>query len=178
MTQMADVPSSRFPGLWQEGTIAGWPYRLFSNGDGDIRSDRRSPIWRIAFKCEAETKDCSVTETGTPSDEIKRIAINLQSCLLGQAVEFETIVEDAKPEGAPEPVRQDPCGLALIAEFSDVFALQELLRLAGANPGPVDGIMGSQTREALADVLGEEKSEFAVTDAIKQLDALLCEETK
>lgn len=174
---MADVPSSRFPGLWQEGTIAGWPYRLFSNGDGDIRSDRRSPIWRIAFKCEAETKDCSVTETGTPSDEIKRIAINLQSCLLGQAVEFETIVEDAKPEGARVPLRQEPCGLALIPETSGALALQELLRLSGANPGPLDGILGSQTREALAGVLGEESSELAITDAIAQLDVFLCKET-
>lgn len=174
---MADVPSSRFPGLWQEGTVAGWPYRLFSNGDGDIQSDRRTPVWRIAFMCQAQTKDCSVTETGTPSDEVKRIAINLQSCLLGLPLETETTVEDLEPESAPVPLRQEPCGLALIPELSGAFALQELLRLSGANPGPLDGILGSQTREALAGVLGEESSELAVTDAIAQLDVFLCKET-
>lgn len=181
VTRVVDAPSSQFPGLWQEGTIAGWPYRLFANGDGDIRSDQRALEWKISFMCPAGNDDCKLIETGAPPADAKRIANNLRNCVLGQPLNPNEIVADPEPETASvigteaqDITTQEPCGRALVSEQSETVALQRLIALAGGDPGPADGIIGPQTQEALKDVLGEQVVDLDVPNAIAQLNILLC----
>lgn len=181
VTRVVDAPSSQFPGLWQEGLISGWPYRLFANGNGDIRSNQRALEWQISFICPAETDDCKMTETGTPPEDAKRIANNLRNCALGQPLATNEIAADPERQSASvlrtevqDITTQEPCGRALVSEQPETIALQRLIALAGGDPGPADGIIGPLTQEALKDVLGEKAGDLYISDAITQLDTLLC----
>lgn len=197
-TRLADAPSPQFPGIWQEGLISGWPYRLFANGDGDLRSDPNTPLWEIAFICQSNEEACSVTQKGTLPDGAARVATNLQNCMLGlplvtafpvpapdpvaelqpeTELENETADESAVEIIGSEDVTPEPCGVALVSGRSNIADLQELITLAGEDAGPADGIMGPQTRDALTNVIGETAANLDVPEAIAQLDKLLCERT-
>lgn len=250
-TRHVDVPSPRFPGLWQEGSLGGYGYRLYANGEVQIDDPAPEPTWSITLLCGQIGTPCTETTEGTPPnaalttarrlgqcfvapDEVKAVptepeapltAPSTEGWALGQpptppepegsapdvlseeiseeaatsapedapadpaqaipddapidtpeelaTEQIEVLVEDAL-EATPDPVPVPPCGLATIPEGTAGFTLQRLLVAAGANPGPVDGLPGRLTRNALVEVLGQDAGGLTTDDAITALDAFLC----
>lgn len=198
-TRHADVPSPRFPGIWQEGQVDGFFYRIWSNEVAVLQSNRRSPLWTISVTCDGTDKACSQTVDGVPTPEALQTAGRLGKCLTdasfsGKIIETQSAQEALVPE---EPVAPDvttsalpaidapvappsdvtdppPCGLASLPDGETGITLQRLLVAAGADPGPLDGLVGQRTYRALADVLGEDAAQLAQSDAIQALDQFLC----
>ena len=166
VTRHADVPSPQFPGLWQEGTLEGYFYAVYANGEGAVASAQSRPNWKIRISCAVEEANCAFASDGAPPDKANQVADIVAQCLKGEA--------PAKTEPvAPEPAA--PCGIATLEEGSDGKLLQQLLIIAGADPGPVDGFVGNDTRKALAEVLGTSSVAMETADALTALDKFLCE---
>lgn len=168
VTRRADVPSPQFPGLWQEGRLDGLFYALFANGEALVRSGRRTSDWQVKVACPTGTADCTITAEGDPPQQARDIADVLGRCLQGVALA-------PPPPPAPTPEQRPACGLATVPEGTPVAVLQSLLIASGTDPGPVDGILGTQTQDALAQTLGDAASSLTITDAIAALDRLLCD---
>ena len=66
------------------------------------------------------------------------------------------------------------CRPAVIPASDPVATLQQLLFMAGADPGSVDGRYGSRTKEAVLEVLGYRGRNLDVSEAIDAIDAFLC----
>jgi hypothetical protein len=172
----SDIPSSQFPGLWQEGRIEGLSYRLFANGDGDIRSDNRETReWQIAFVCSGETEGCVETIDGRPPEAAASISASLQSCFLGEELVVPDIPE-LEPEVAQDTKLATSCDIALLPDDSDEVSVQKLLTIAGADPGPADGLIGPQTLDAFAEVTGESVETFDLSSATLTLVTLICDQ--
>lgn len=163
-THVADVPSSRFPGLWQEGVLDGYFYALFANGEATVKSARGARDWGLKVTCETGVATCKIRESGTPPQDAADVAARLAQCLKGRASE---------PPEAPKPPKA-PCGLQTVAEGPEAQVLQNLLVAAGQDLGAVDGIWGAKSLSALVSVLGEEAATFSIAQAITAVDAYLC----
>ncbi|MFW2589982.1 peptidoglycan-binding domain-containing protein [Sagittula sp. SSi028] len=213
-TRRADVPSPRFPGLWQEGRINGHAYVLYANGEATIEEGAEEPAWSVFVQCDLEAATCDVTQEGDPPANMREVGEMMGRCFVapdevrvlpppapdpvqvappteGWALAPTTEEDDAtnntvEPEvAAPEPTVQPepepetqpepaPCGLTTVGDAEPGRALQLLLVDAGADPGPIDGLPGRKTRDALAQVLGEEARALEIPQALDALDALLC----
>ncbi|WP_299031624.1 peptidoglycan-binding domain-containing protein [uncultured Sulfitobacter sp.] len=165
VTRHADVPSPQFPGLWQEGVLDGYFYTVFANGEGTVASAQSRPDWKIRISCPAEEASCGFAAEGTPPETANRVADVVAQCLKGEAAPEDQAVP-------PEPAA--PCGLATLEGGSNGKLLQRLLIIAGADPGPVDGFVGNDTRKALSEVLGTSAATLETTQALAALDAFLC----
>ncbi|RJE78726.1 peptidoglycan-binding protein [Paracoccus sp. JM45] len=100
----ADVPSARFPGLWQQGRAGGFVYRLFSDLSGSLADSRTAPQWQIDVLCDAAAQSCTQEIQGNPDPQAPDVASSLGRCLLGQEVsasDFQRRTPDA-PNGLPE----------------------------------------------------------------------------
>lgn len=193
-TRHVDVPSSRFPAIWQEGRIDGFYYRVWSHEDAVLQSDRTAPEWAILVTCKAGETQCRRMVEGTAPAGAVRVADELASCLtnpafagrLPEATEDFSApnVEEATQDDTPEPDETDvppddpaSCGLADLPEGPPGLTLQRLLVKAGADPGPLDGIAGRKTYRALAEVLGETLApQLREAEAIEALDKALCDD--
>ncbi|MBU2867240.1 peptidoglycan-binding domain-containing protein [Pacificibacter marinus] len=98
-----------------------------------------------------------------------------------EAIEQEAAANEAAENEAVQPQGKDieiaaaePCGLAALPEGTPGITVQRLLTLAGANPGPIDGIIGGMTRAAISEVLGEPQETLDLPQVISELNALLC----
>ncbi|MDP2520885.1 peptidoglycan-binding domain-containing protein [Shimia thalassica] len=191
-TRYADVPSPRFPGLWQEGWIAGSFYRIWSNNEAVLQAGPRDPEWTIEIKCGDDLGQCMESREGPVPQDAGLIARDLAACLVDAEFsgrEPEPVVEsipvfdvgtsftsETTIDAAEEMLPPLPCGLQKIPEGSVGLTLQRLLIEAGGDPGPLDGFPGARTRRALVDVLGVSAAGLSETEAIKALDRHLCNE--
>lgn len=82
----ADVPSARYPGVWQQGRIAGFAYRLFPDLTANLADSRDAPQWQIDVLCDPEADSCALETKGTPDPTASDVATALGRCLLGQPV--------------------------------------------------------------------------------------------
>lgn len=171
VTRQVDVPSPQFPGLWQEGTLDGFFYTLYANGEGVLRAGPGAGEWELRVLCAPDAATCTRAQTGTPPDAAQPVASVLGQCLLGEvaAAPAPEVIATPAPEEAAAP-----CGVAAVPEGTPIAILQSLLAAAGSDPGPVDGLMGGKTRDALLQVLGEEAATLDTDAAIAALDTLLC----
>jgi len=80
-TRHADVPSSRFPGLWQQGHIDGFVYRIWSNEDAVLQSGGAAPTWTILVTCGGSETECRQTVDGAPPAAALTVADELALCL-------------------------------------------------------------------------------------------------
>ena len=261
-TQRADVPSPRFPGLWQEGIVQGYAYRLFANGDATLEPLPPEDGWRLLMSCDLVIGACYREETGSSPENATYLATALENCFVNpNAVTAQALIppqqksaaqpptyaelspkpaatsgtipevpvsEDAalqsgalvapladdtpvrvpdpvntngslprllpqnQKEALPNPVeqsRQDEepesalqttaiptsCGLDILPKgASSTLMLQRMLLEAGVNPGPLDGLVGPRTRNALRQVLGNDANYLSPEEAIKALKLVLC----
>lgn len=191
VTRQADVPTPQFPGLWQEGLIGGYFYELYANGEASLKADPAGEAWQITVDCKEGA--CAQTVQGTPPDGASQIAAQLGQCLVSPVVtpipadpvpaeasaEAAPVVAEAPAEVQPTPVpppeeAKPPCGLATLPAADPGTTLQLLLVAAGADPGPIDGMPGQNTMNALASILGQGAKAMAIDAAISALDAHLC----
>lgn len=177
VSRMVDVPSAQFPAFWQEGLIGGYFYRIFADGTGVLRA-ADDDMWRIDMSCGAA---CAIDMEGTPPEDALRIAGVLGECLIGESIDAadfaEAQVEISDPATVSTPPAQPvapPCGRAAIEATSPVDLLQQLLIAAGEDPGPVDGIWGPRTRQALLRQIGDSGADLSIPTAIDTLDSILC----
>ena len=184
VTRHADVPSPQFPGLWQEGTVEGFLYAIYANGEGYLKPSRKRAGWEITFTCPVEEQECASHTNGSPPARAFAITTRLTSCLRGEvptARELEPqtpqtppAVDSAPPE--PEAESPSPCKAEEIQGETQGMTLQMLLVEAGADPGPIDGFVGSKTRRALDEVLGSAADEMPLVTAIQAVRSALCPE--
>ncbi|MCF2904152.1 hypothetical protein L0666_04055 [Octadecabacter sp. CECT 8868] len=187
-THVADVPSPRFPGLWQEGTKDGFDYFLFANGDATLHAGEDSE-WRISFTCDDGSSECTFDTSGSPPEPAMQVAEQLKQCLQNGEITAlaaepeEAIIEAETEEESPvsdtditPPASQtaEACGEETIDDDNLTRKLQRMLILAGADPGPVDGIFGDMTNVALVSVLGEPALLLSADDAIGAIQDLIC----
>lgn len=78
------------------------------------------------------------------------------------------------PQNETTPVTVVSCRPAQIPGSDPVATLQQLLVMAGADPGSVDGRYGSRTKKAVLEVLGYRGRNLDVSEAIDAIDAFLC----
>ena len=188
ITRQVDIPSSQFPGLWQEGLIEGFFYAIYANGDGSIRPRPTPQDWYIDIKCDATDQSCSRKIEGSPPTGAIRVTNLLEKCLLRPKANSTVPLTRASAESSiqqytAESIEQDitaqlapqfNCGLAGISDESTGIVLQKLLVIAGANPGPIDGYRGTMTNSALTQILGESSQYQSIADAIIALDRFIC----
>lgn len=185
VTRQVDVPSPQFPGLWQEGVIAGYFYMLFANGEGVLQSARDAPDWAITFTCDEATKTCeTVQERNEAPADAAAIKERLERCFIAPETAGEPIASAAPPQIlealAPDtlPVKTEappsPCGLGAVPEGPQGKTLQRLVVLGGADPGPIDGFLGKRTQAAIVELLGQKAQTMPIPEAIIALDQLLC----
>ncbi|SNT73808.1 peptidoglycan-binding domain-containing protein [Paracoccus seriniphilus] len=82
----SDVPTARYPGIWQEGRVAGYAYQIASDYSALLTDRHDSPSWQIAVICEAGAESCEISTEGQPDASAGPIAEALGRCLLGQPV--------------------------------------------------------------------------------------------
>ncbi|WP_417250657.1 peptidoglycan-binding domain-containing protein [Celeribacter sp.] len=195
-TRHADVPSSRFPGMWQEGVLSGYFYQIFANHEATLSDGPPEPDWSIFISCGDDI--CQQDVFGRIPEGADTVAGLLERCLTdprlsGEAVdqalagpEIDVVADaaegggeaDAVTDSAIEVVDAPPCGLATLPEGTQGQDLQRLLVLAGADPGWIDGIVGPRTRSAIAEVLGPINGPLDIERTIAELDALLCSDAR
>lgn len=191
-TRFADIPSPNFPGLWQEGRIDGYPYRIYANGEASLQDGGSDPLWSIDVLCPGDSDNCTQSVTGTPPEVALGIATRLGLCFVAPdraavpvapppAPPPVTVTPEAAPSEPPvaaptvtAPKVTAPCGLAALPEGEPGITLQLLLVAAGGDPGPIDGLPGALTRDALGQILGPEAEGLTAEAAIAALDAFLC----
>ena len=94
---ITDVPSAQFPAFWQTGMIDGYQYRLFSNGEGEIKAGDPSQNWTVEIACKSAEQSCKVTTDGDAPTEVLQIANTIGQCLLGAEI-TEPIIAPTVPE--------------------------------------------------------------------------------
>lgn len=180
VTRRADIPSPRFPGVWQEGELNGFFYALYANGEGVLQTTRQSKDWQVTLLCDQAAKTCDRVETGTPPVQALDTVVTLKHCLLG--TKRKPVAPVTAPVSAPvqapltsaKPVVPVACGLALLPTQDAAKTLQRLLAMAGADPGPIDGLIGPLTNAATAKALGPQSASLSVAQKIAKLDADIC----
>ncbi|WP_282603262.1 hypothetical protein [Paracoccus sp. PARArs4] len=80
----SDVPTARYPGIWQEGRVAGFAYQLASDLSAVLSDSLDAPSWQIAIEC-GNDGGCTRSGDAAPDAAIP-VADALQRCLLGQEV--------------------------------------------------------------------------------------------
>lgn len=93
--RFADVPSARYPGLWQEGRVAGFTYRLFMDLTAELNDGSARPDWQVFLTCDAAAGTCAESFDGLAPVAASRTAQVLGRCLLGEAI---TAADFAAPE--------------------------------------------------------------------------------
>ncbi|GGB00724.1 peptidoglycan-binding domain-containing protein [Allosediminivita pacifica] len=246
--RFADVPTARYPGIWQEGRVAGHVYQLSSDITGLLAPTREAPEWQVAVLCDPGAGTCEQQRSGEVPSAALPVAEALGRCLLGEAVSAADFgpdpaatlqglppeagvtgearlfdsgaglataagalgarranvpgVPDAADagDGADRPAAietgqggqsaatadeefesqlrpAEACGLDGIGPgVPPVRTLQRLLEAEGFDPGPIDGLMGARTREALVAALGPEAAQLSPQAAVTALDSAFCED--
>lgn len=77
-TYYVDVPTSQFPGIWQEGSINNFFYRIYGNGDALLRATGHE--WEIFISCDLSEMKCNIDADGNPPIDAESIAEGLALC--------------------------------------------------------------------------------------------------
>lgn len=83
-THRIDVPSAIFPGIYQEGTIDGYLYRIYANGEAVLSEAHGVSQWTITVACPDGS--CSQTTSGPPPVTTQNVVEMIQRCLLNEEV--------------------------------------------------------------------------------------------
>ncbi len=84
--RFADVPTARYPGIWQEGRVSGYFYQLSSDISGLLAPGRAAPEWRVTILCDVAAGRCERQEHGPVPEAARPVAEALGGCLLGAPV--------------------------------------------------------------------------------------------
>lgn len=98
-TRHVDIPSPTYPGIWQEGTVRNFFYRIYANGEAALSPSASNSDWEITVLCEAGT--CQQSVTGTAPQAALDTADLLEACLLGGDAAQQLLA--AEPDGTAPP---------------------------------------------------------------------------
>ncbi|WP_108258743.1 hypothetical protein [Mangrovicoccus ximenensis] len=87
-----DVPTARFPGIWQEGRIAGFSYQIASDLSAFVAPGFEAPEWQVVVLCDADAAGCEQRRTGDVPPGALPVAEMLGRCLLGEDLSGVTLV--------------------------------------------------------------------------------------
>jgi hypothetical protein len=88
-TRHVDVPSPRFPGVWQEGFIHGYFYQIFANDEAVLAERKSDADWSISISCQTES--CEQDVSGRPPEGVGTLADLLAACLTDPTLSAEII---------------------------------------------------------------------------------------
>ena len=108
----ADVPSARYPGIWQEGRVAGFTYRLFMDLTAEVNDGSTNPAWQVFLACDPASGLCDESFDGLAPIAASRTAQVLGRCLLGGPV----TAEDFAPSENARPATGLPPGAGVSAD--------------------------------------------------------------
>ncbi|MBU2958858.1 peptidoglycan-binding domain-containing protein [Paracoccus sp. 1_MG-2023] len=97
----SDVPTARYPGIWQEGRVAGFAYQLASDYSGLLSDSLTAPSWQIAIECGA-AGGCTRQTADAPEGAIP-VADALERCLTGQPVSAQDFMRPTPAQVAGLP---------------------------------------------------------------------------
>jgi hypothetical protein len=103
----ADIPTARFSGIWQQGQLNGFAYRIFPDLTAMVFDSKAKTGWRIDLRCTTDAS-CTQTIVGTVPEAAKPVASLIGRCL---------IPETPKPvlPKADFPAKEGPVKQALAA---------------------------------------------------------------
>lgn len=251
-----DIPTARFSGIWQQGQIEGFAYRIFPDMTAIVFNERDNAGWRIDVLC-AQAAPCVEASVGSVPEAAKAAAKAIGECLIPtpqspkvpvsapvapKQPALKTTVEPPKPAPtaapvakptppaataipalAPKPVKTTPppsdlsdkakrigteasplqgsnsrapaplppaggsalqnkaakpARLCVAPSKTDagsaIRAIQRILRSIGTDPGPIDGVKGKRTTEALKATLGPDAAKLDPVSALIALTAKVC----
>lgn len=102
-TRRADVPAPRFPGVWQDGVVQGFAYRMFANGDATLAPMSSQATWQVIVQCDLPQAKCTQAVDGTPPEEALRVAELLKQCFLDPGKVTAEAVRPPPPPPLPPP---------------------------------------------------------------------------
>jgi hypothetical protein len=76
-----DVPAARFSGIWQQGQLNGFAYRIFPDLTAIVFDERANAGWRIDLIC-TEAARCQQTVVGTAPEAARAAAKAIGECLV------------------------------------------------------------------------------------------------
>ena len=165
-SHIADVRSALFPAFWQEGVIETYRYKIFSDRSGGLTAAGQDRTWDIGFTCSGADQACVIITAGTPPPDARAVVDRLTACVRGVDLPVKTVVAQA-------PLRP-LCRPVILDADNDIVAVQRMIVLAGADPGPVDGAWGPRTIAALRIVLDLPTAQIDIADAKAALRARSC----
>lgn len=106
-----DVPSSTFPGIWQEGRINGYFFQIWANGEALLQPSETAPDWNASVICQGD--DCQRGVTGTPPADALEVLQELETCLndatyAGRPAAVDPAPDDPSPETPISSDETDP----------------------------------------------------------------------
>ena len=255
--QTVDVPAARFSGVWQQGQINGFAYRIFPDLTAIVFNERANAGWRIDVLC-SKAAPCLETFVGSVPEGARAAAKAIGECLLPIVqrpnVAISTVVAPTLPEpkstvtppmkgttaapvtkattkapaAVPAPPQKNANKTApsqsdvsdktsrtgkqgAVSEgsrnqvtktfqlSSDVAtpnsgsktaricvspsendagsatrAIQRLLTSIGTDPGPIDGVKGKRTFDALEATVGPKVAKLDAVSALIVLTVMIC----
>ncbi|WOI57432.1 hypothetical protein [Palleronia sp. LCG004] len=129
----ADVPSPTYPGLWQEGRVAGYVYRIFSNLSATLSDRGENPDWAIDLRCGGDPLACTRNAIGAVPERAEPVADEIAACLRGESVNSAIL---SQPSGTMDglPLASLP---ANGAPMESGAGLATAAALAMGEPAPV-----------------------------------------
>lgn len=109
-TRHADVPSPRFPGLWQQGRINGDRFILYANGEATLIDGASEPAWTISVQCDLDAGTCTESAEGSPPEAAMQVARQLGRCFVAP----DEVTAPVVPPPPPAPVAPPTEGWALV----------------------------------------------------------------
>lgn len=98
----ADVPSPTYPGLWQEGRVAGYVYWIFSNLSATLADRGESPDWAVDLRCGGDPVVCTRNRVGPVPERAEPVAEEIAACLRGDVVNESVLSQpSAMMDGLP-----------------------------------------------------------------------------
>lgn len=242
--QTVDVPAAGFSGIWQQGQLDGFAYRIFPDLTAIVFNERANAGWRIDVRC-SQAAPCRQAFVGSVPDGAKAAAKTIGECLnpkdqaprtpvsarVGPTLKAPktTLPPPAKAttptpaavaanSNKAAPSQSDPTNKATRtgkeAASSDgnrsqatvpsqlssdaatsnkgskparicaapsrndagsaIRAIQRLLISIGADPGPMDGVRGKRTVQALQATVGTDVAKLDPVSILIVLTAMIC----
>ncbi|MGO4855625.1 hypothetical protein [Phaeovulum sp. W22_SRMD_FR3] len=158
----ADVPTARFPGLWQQGVIDGLQYWLYADLSATLAPGNSADDWRIELTCDATTETCDRVISGATPDTARLTADMLERCLAGLPLVVEEVQARA-PAAVPVSEADAAARGDEVPEETPAATSSTLNPIADATPATGDPSIGNATTAS--------PSEASAVQATDQLQA-------
>jgi hypothetical protein len=160
LVRHADVPTARFPGLWQEGEIGAFGYRLYADLSATLvpvavaegLTEALTETWQIEMSCGDGGDSCTQVTTGTPPDAAQGVADMLARCLRGEPLTTSTPMPDI-PDPAPDLTGAPTLPSTVAVPSAAPSVSQAVTPSETAAPASIDAAPDAPTSDTAAPVV-------------------------